>query len=52
MIILIRNRRTAEDSPSDDMGRAAARSDQKINRQLPLLSARINAKGRHFEHTP
>jgi len=38
---------SAQPQPSDDMGRAVARSDQKINRQLPLVSVRINAKGGH-----
>jgi len=31
-----------EDSASDDIGQAAARSDQKINRQLPQASARLH----------
>jgi len=37
------NQRTAEDRASDDMGRAAARSDQKINTQLLQVSARYIA---------
>jgi len=36
----------AEDSTSDDMGWAAARSYQKINRQLPLASARLRWRRR------
>jgi len=39
----------AEDSASDDMGWAAARSYQKINRQLPQASC-IDGKSVHFEY--
>jgi len=43
----MRNRKTAEDRASDDMGRAAAaRSDQKINPQLPQVSARLHQRKR------
>jgi len=40
--VWIRNRRTAEDNASDDMRRAAARSDQKINGQLLQVYARLH----------
>jgi len=36
----------AEDSATDDMERAAARSDQKINRQLPQASACLHQRKR------
>jgi len=45
LYFVIRNRRTAEDSASF-MGRAAARSDQKINPQLPQVSARLHQRQR------
>jgi len=52
-MVLICNRRTAEDSDSDDMGWAAA---EVIRKSIAIsfrkcLRAYINAKGGHFEHT-